>query len=130
LKALVPGLAPSPAAGALKPWARAVITLWVISVVPLLGTMLLLLVLTLPRVVGTALVSAEQQREAFGIAFGNGALVEAAARAVAMVVVALPVLAAATLLASKSPIVSPRWGCGACGWSLSFNPADTGPPGP
>src|SRR3954471_19912427 len=37
LKALVPGLAPSPAAGALKPWARAVITLWVLTVVPLLG---------------------------------------------------------------------------------------------
>jgi len=99
LKALVPGLAPSPAAGALKAWARAVITLWVLTVVPLLGTMLLLLVLTLPRVVGTALASAEQQREAFGIAVGNGDLVEAAARAVAMVVVALPVLATAYLLA-------------------------------
>src|SRR3954454_11985001 len=95
LKSLVPGLAPSPAAGALKPWARAVITLWVLTVVPLLGTMLLLLVLTLPRVVGTALVSADRQREALGLAAGDGDLVDAAARALAMVVVLLPVVASA-----------------------------------
>src|SRR3954447_24948831 len=106
LKSLLPGLAPSPAAGALKPWARAVITLWVLTVVPLLGTMLLLLVLTLPRVVGTALVSAEQQRQAFGIAVGDGDLVGAVARALAMVVVLLPVLATAYMLARITRQVS------------------------
>src|SRR5688500_11024189 len=98
LKSLVPGLKPDPAAMALKPWARLVITVWVLTVVPLLAAVLVLLVLTLPRIVGTALSSAERQREALTAAAGAGAVVDMAARSVAMVVVLLPVLAIAYLL--------------------------------
>ena len=98
LKSLVPGLKPDPAAMALKPWARLVITVWVLTVVPLLAAVLVLLVLTLPRIVGTALSSAERQREALTAAAGDGAVVDMAARAVAMLVVLLPVLAIAYLL--------------------------------
>jgi putative peptide zinc metalloprotease protein len=39
---------------ALKPWARAVVTGWVLVVVPLLAALLVLIVLVLPRVVATA----------------------------------------------------------------------------
>jgi putative peptide zinc metalloprotease protein len=39
---------------ALKPWARAVVTGWVLAVVPLLATLLVLIVLVLPRIVATA----------------------------------------------------------------------------
>jgi putative peptide zinc metalloprotease protein len=99
LKGLVPGLQRDPAAMALKPWARAVITAWVLTVVPVLAAVLLLLVLTLPRVIGTALAAAERQREAMMLAADGGSITEVAARAVAMVVVLLPVVATAYVLA-------------------------------
>jgi putative peptide zinc metalloprotease protein len=98
LKGLVPGLKRDPAAMALKPWARAVITAWVLTVVPVLGAVLVLLVLTLPRVIGTALAAAEHQREAMMLAVDGGSVTEVAARAVAMVVVLLPVVASAYML--------------------------------
>jgi putative peptide zinc metalloprotease protein len=102
LKSLVPGLKPDPAAAALKTWAKVVITAWVLTVVPVLAAVLVLLVLTLPRVVGTALNAAERQREALLLATSDGAVLEMVARAVAMVVVLLPVVATAYMLVRLS----------------------------
>ncbi len=99
LKALLPWTKRDPAVGALKPWARVVITAWVLTVVPVMVAVLGLLVLTLPRLVGTALASAEAQREALVAAAGAGDVLDLLARAVSLLVVLLPVVAIAYLLA-------------------------------
>lgn len=83
----------------LKPWARAVITLWVLVVVPLLAFVFYLMVITLPRLLGTAWSSAGAQSDALGSAWGDGDLVEVAARAIGVVAVLFPVLAVGIILA-------------------------------
>ena len=50
-----------PESTVLKPWARAVVTLWVVLVVPLLVFSLVCMVLALPRILGTAWASAGKQ---------------------------------------------------------------------
>ena len=45
----------------LKPWARVVITLWVLAVVPMLAFALFTMVVTLPRIVGTAWAACRAQ---------------------------------------------------------------------
>lgn len=82
----------------LKPWARAVITAWVLAVVPMLALALVTLVLTLPRMLGTAWSAAGERRLMLLDAWGRSDLVAAAAHALAMAVVVLPVLAAAVML--------------------------------
>ena len=54
LRSLLPGHRDDPRATALKPWARAVVTAWVLVIVPLLLFTLVLMVLALPRVLATA----------------------------------------------------------------------------
>ncbi|ANH37317.1 hypothetical protein I601_0874 [Nocardioides dokdonensis FR1436] len=98
LRALVPWRKTEPEARALKPWARAVVTVWVLTVVPVLLGVLVLLVLTLPRIVGTALASADAQRRAMLGGTSDPTLLESTAHALAMVVVLLPVLAIGYLL--------------------------------
>ena len=93
LTGLVPWKQTDPRARALKGWARAVVTAWVLVVVPTLLADLVLLVLTLPRLVGTALAAADAQRAAMLAAAGDGDLVGVAARGASMVIVLLPVLA-------------------------------------
>ena len=51
----------TPEASALKPWARLVITAWVLVVVPLMVLVLLTVVLALPRIIGTALAGAQRE---------------------------------------------------------------------
>ena len=50
----------------LKPWARAVVTVWVLVVVPLLVVLAVLMVLTLPRILGTAWASIGKQMACSG----------------------------------------------------------------
>ena len=80
------------------PWARAVITAWVLAVVPMLAFALVTMVLTLPRMLGTAWASAGERRLMMLDAWDRSDLVAAAAHALAMAVVVLPVLAAAVML--------------------------------
>ena len=68
-------------------------TAWVLTVVPVLLVVMVLMVLTLPRLVGTAWASAGAQQDQMLAAFGDGDLVGALARALAMVVVVLPIVA-------------------------------------
>ncbi|MGA8257928.1 MAG: hypothetical protein WB767_15270, partial [Nocardioides sp.] len=98
LRALVPWRPTEPAVRSLKPWARAVVTAWVLLVVPLLAFVLLTMVLTLPRIAGTAWAAAGRQREGMAAAFGGGDVIEGLARAAAMVIVVLPIAAIAYLL--------------------------------
>src|SRR6476661_250765 len=87
-----------PEARVLKPWARMVVTLWVVVVVPMLAFSLFTMVLTLPRILGTARASVEKQSTLLGLAWSDTDLLEAAARCIAIVAVAFPILATAVIL--------------------------------
>ena len=87
-----------PEATVLKPWARAVVSLWVVVVVPMLAFSLFTMVATLPRIVGTAAASTDQQSALLGRAWGDGDFLEVAARGIAIVAVVFPVLAIGVIL--------------------------------
>src|SRR4029079_11005846 len=55
---------------ALKAWARAVVTLWVLLVVPVLAVLLGVMVVTLPRILGTAWDSLGLQAHALAAGWG------------------------------------------------------------
>lgn len=76
----------------LKPWARAVVSVWVLVTVPLLLFSLVLMVLALPRLLATAWDSLVKQQEMFTAALSAGDVVGAAVRVLAMAAVALPML--------------------------------------
>lgn len=82
----------------LKPWARAVVTLWVLIVVPLLFGSLALMVLTLPRVLATAWASVVFRQTALAAALSHGDLLGAGAQVVMILAAALPVLGMALIL--------------------------------
>ncbi len=87
-----------PEARLLKPWARFVVTAWVVVVVPLLLFALVMMVLTLPRLVGTAWASLGRQQDVLAAAWSEGDLVQATARLLAMVAIVIPVAAIVYLL--------------------------------
>lgn len=92
LLALIPWRKTDPQAQLLKPWARAVVTIWVLVTVPLLVFSLATMVLTLPRVVGTAWDHGEKQQAALAHSLAAGDLPDAAVRVLALVCIALPVV--------------------------------------
>ncbi|MGN6611324.1 MAG: hypothetical protein ACTHLJ_06075 [Angustibacter sp.] len=99
LLSAVPGRRTDPEAHALKPWARTVVTLWVLVVVPLLLFSFATLVVALPRVLATAWVKVGEQAHALSAATGAGQLTEAAARVLALVAIAFPILASGVIIA-------------------------------
>ncbi len=90
------GLLPSrwkhPETTVLKPWARAVVTTWVVVVVPLLLAMLVLAVVTLPRVIGTAAAGLSRQWQMLTDQFGDGDVLGVLVRLLSVVAILLPVL--------------------------------------
>ncbi|WP_231737304.1 hypothetical protein [Mycobacterium sp. IS-1742] len=80
-----------PHARLLKPWARIVVTLWVVLVVPLLLATLVLAVWTLPRLVGTAWASLNKQQDVLLTAWADGDMIQAVARVLAMIAIVIPV---------------------------------------
>ncbi|TNB70307.1 hypothetical protein FHJ30_15925 [Arthrobacter sp. BB-1] len=76
----------------LKPWARAVVTLWVLITVPLLLFSLAMMVLALPRLLATAWSSAARQQELLAGSLADGDLAGAAVRVLAIAAVALPMV--------------------------------------
>lgn len=92
LLGLLPWRKTDPEAQVLKPWARAVVTAWVLITVPLLLFSLVLMVLSLPRLLGTAWDSAQKQYAMFNSALTGGDILDAAVRVLAIAAVALPVL--------------------------------------
>jgi putative peptide zinc metalloprotease protein len=89
-----------PRVAQLKWWARLIVTLWVLIVVPLLLFCLLALVLALPRLVGTALESLGREWEAAGLHWGAGEYVDGVGAVLAMGVVTLPIVAMVAILVS------------------------------
>ncbi|WP_458781147.1 zinc metalloprotease [Arthrobacter sp. D3-16] len=76
----------------LKPWARAVVTVWVLVTVPLLLFSLAMMVLALPRLLATAWDSAGKQQGMLAANLSEGDLAGAAVRVLAIAAVALPML--------------------------------------
>lgn len=92
LLSLLPWRPKDPEAQVLKPWARAVVTAWVLITVPLLVFSLVMMVLSLPRLLGTAWDSGQKQYAMFNNSVAGGDMVDAAVRILAIAAVALPVL--------------------------------------
>ncbi|SDK44308.1 putative peptide zinc metalloprotease protein [Arthrobacter sp. ov407] len=92
LLALVPWRKTDPEARLLKPWARAVVTIWVLVTVPLLLFSMATMVLTLPRVLGTAWANGLKQQAMLSHSLAAGDVADAAVRVIAIACLALPVL--------------------------------------
>jgi putative peptide zinc metalloprotease protein len=87
-----------PKARLLKPWARVVVTVWVLVVVPLLLGMLAVAILVLPRLVATAWASLGKQQDVLVSAWVDGDMVQATARVLAMIAIIIPVAGVIYLL--------------------------------
>ena len=92
LLALVPWRRTDPEARLLKPWARAVVTIWVLVTVPLLLFSMATMVLTLPRILGTAWDNGLKQQALLTQSIATGDVADAAVRVIALACLALPVL--------------------------------------
>ncbi|TQJ33572.1 hypothetical protein [Arthrobacter sp. SLBN-122] len=82
----------NPESKVLKPWARAVVTAWVLVTVPVLLFSMVMMVLSLPRLLATGWASVGKQQEMLAASLSSGDFVGVAVRALAIVVVAVPVL--------------------------------------
>ena len=82
----------------LKPWVRAVVSLWVLLVIPILLLTFAVLTITLPRVAATAWDSLGRQWSALGGDLGAGRWAPAALDVLSIVALAIPVLSVAYLI--------------------------------
>ncbi|MBW4718074.1 hypothetical protein [Saccharothrix obliqua] len=87
------------AAGVLKPWARAVVTTWVLVVVPLLLFATALMVLAFPRVVATAWQGVGARWGSASAALAGGDVALLLVHVLGIAAIALPVLGIGLLLA-------------------------------
>jgi putative peptide zinc metalloprotease protein len=96
IKPTLLGLLPThwgkPESKVLKPWARAVVTVWVLVVVPLLFFSLLLMVLVLPRFVATAWDNVGKQSSALSDNFAAGDFLGVGVGILSIFAIAVPVL--------------------------------------
>src|SRR3954470_10234817 len=82
----------------LKVWARAVVTVWVVVVVPALLAALALMVLALPHVLATAWVKLQAEQQQLATTWGDGDVTASLARMIAIAAVALPILGTFVIL--------------------------------
>jgi putative peptide zinc metalloprotease protein len=108
LRSLLPGRRRAPEAAALKPWARAVVTAWVLVVVPVLLAVLVLMVLALPRLLGTAASSLQEQAALLGDRFGEGDVVGVGVRVLSLLAIALPTLGTLVIIGRAAQQVATR----------------------
>lgn len=92
LASLLPGREPGPAVTALKPWARAVVTAWVLTMVPILLYLFVLAGMTMPRMVATAYDSLLMQWDGVSKALSRGDGLRVASGSIQMVSLILPVM--------------------------------------
>jgi len=92
MSGLLPGRWHQPEATALKTWARVVVVLWIVIVLPLMAVSMLLMVLALPRLLATAWASAQVQGSRLAEAFGDGDILAVLARMLGLVAIVVPVL--------------------------------------
>lgn len=98
LLGLLPWRWGDPETKTLKPWARTIVTLWVLITVPLLILSVALMVLALPRIVGTSWASILDQQARLAAGLPEGDWLDVAARVAAIAVLILPLLAIAAML--------------------------------
>ena len=98
LRGMLPWRWRDPEANALKPWARAVVTLWVLVTVPLLLLSMAMMVISLPRLLGTAWASVVRQQAALAGSLSAGDLAGVAVRVLAIAAVALPMAGVAYMV--------------------------------
>ena len=98
LVGLLPHKWRSPENRMIKPWSRAVITLWVFITVPMMLLMLLALISSVPRVVGSAGAVVGEDVEATARAFESGGAVDVVAHVLQVLGVVLPMVAGALIL--------------------------------
>jgi putative peptide zinc metalloprotease protein len=77
-------------ASVLKPWARVVVTVWVLVVVPVCLLSVLTMVLTLPRVLATAWVSLQERMSMVQALWGDGQVAGVLAQLLAIVALLVP----------------------------------------
>ena len=82
---------PDPRVTILKRWVRFAVTAWVLIVVPLLVMELLIVLIHLPRILGTAWSSADHLGRATGRAFGRGDGLGGVSDILQIVVLAIPI---------------------------------------
>ena len=98
LVSVVPGTKPDERVTVLKPWVRVAVTVWVLVVVPLLLVQLFMLLLHLPRILGTGWDSLRQQFNATTRAFGAGEALSGVAGILQVLLVVLPLAAIILML--------------------------------
>jgi len=91
LRSLIPGRDPDASVTALKPWARVVVTAWVLSIVPILLYLFAVTAMAMPRLFATAYDSFFVQYDKVAGAFSDGKAAKAAAGSIQMVSLLLPV---------------------------------------
>ncbi len=97
----------------LKPWARAVITMWVLVTIPMMAIMLAALVAAVPRLLGTAWAVVREDAAGVLDSWGDGGLVDVSAHGLQVLAVVLPLLASFMILGR----ISLRWSRGLVRWS-------------
>lgn len=113
LLGLLPHRWKDPENKALKPWARAVITAWVLVTIPLMALMLFALVRALPRLLGTAWSVVAEDAAGVGDAWRSHDVVDVVAHGFQVPAVVLPVLGGLLILGR----IGLRWSRGLAQWS-------------
>jgi putative peptide zinc metalloprotease protein len=113
LRGLLPHRWSDPQNKVLKPWARAVITLWVLVTIPMLALMLLAVVRAVPRLLGTAWKVVSEDAAGVLDAWHGGGLVDITAHVLQVLAVVLPLLACVLILCR----IGLRWFRGLARWS-------------
>ena len=90
LKSMVPGQDASNKVTELKPWARVVVTVWVLTVIPVLLFLFGMMVISAPRVLATGWDSFFVQWDKFRQATGDGKNAQAAVNGIRMAMLVLP----------------------------------------
>ena len=113
LLGLLPHRWSSPENALLKPWARVVITFWVLVTVPMMALMLLALVVSVPRLLGSAGSVIRQDAAAVADGWRSGQVLDVAGHSLQMLGVVLPVVACVLILGR----IVVRWSTGLARWS-------------
>jgi putative peptide zinc metalloprotease protein len=113
LASLVPGREPGPRVAELKPWVRRVVATYVVLLVPALIGLLVVVVLSAPRIFATAYDSLGLQSDRISTAVSDGAVAVAALGVVQVLALALP-CAAIALTAWR---IGRRSAGGVAGWA-------------
>jgi putative peptide zinc metalloprotease protein len=92
LRGLLPHRWRHPENRVLKPWARAVITLWVLITIPMMMLMLAALISAIPRLLGTAWSVVSDDAAGVMDAWRGGGFIDVSAHALQVLAVVLPLL--------------------------------------